>query len=247
MGVDRLRVDCRNCGLYRLCLPRGLNAVDRERLESIIECHATVRRGECLFGAGDEFRTIYAVRSGAVKTRVSMPNGRQQIIGFHLPGELLGLEAINSGHHNCTAEAMERTGVCEIPYDRFERLSRRLPTLQSQLLRIMSREIGYARSMSMLLNKKSARAQLVMFLLNLSSRLRQRGFSDRVYQLSMSRRDLANYLGVSVETVCRLFARLQMEGILRIQRRSVELLDLPAMRNIAGMPDLPEASLSDSA
>jgi CRP/FNR family transcriptional regulator len=239
MGINRLKVDCRNCGLYRLCLlPQGLNASDRERLESIVECRVSIRRGESLYSAGDRLRSIYAIRSGSVKTCVPAPDGRQQISGFHLPGEILGLEAIHAGYYYCTTEAMESTSVCEIPYVRYEELARRLPTLHERLLKIMSNEIGYAQILLMPGHKRSARAQLAIFLLNLSNRLRQQGFSDSVYHLRMSRGDLANYLGVSMETLCRLFARLQEEGILRIQRRRVHLLDLPALRNIAGIPDL---------
>jgi CRP/FNR family transcriptional regulator len=235
MAIHRLQVDCRNCGLYRLCLARGLDTADRERWESIIHSHASLSRGECVYSTGDEFHSIYAVRSGAIKTSFTTPDGYSQISGFHLPGELLGLEAISDGSYRCTAQALERSDVCEIPYERFEQLARRSPGLHYRLQKIMSSEIGYARSLMMLRNKKSARAQLAVFLLNLSSRLRQRGFSDRDCGLSMSRKDLANYLGVSVETVSRLFARLQEDGILRIQRRSVHLLDLPAMRDIAGI------------
>jgi CRP/FNR family transcriptional regulator, anaerobic regulatory protein len=235
MAAHRLKVDCRNCGLYRLCLARGLGPADREQLESIILSHASLGRGECVFSAGDAFHSIYAVRSGAIKTSFPASDGHPQISGFHLPGELLGLEAISDGRYRCTAEAMERSDVCEIPYERFEQLASRAPELHTRLQQIMSSEIGYARRLTMLRHKKSTRAQLAVFLLNLSSRLQQRGFSAQICRLSMSRKDLANYLGVSVETVCRLFARLQADGILRIQKRSVHLLDLPALRNIAGL------------
>lgn len=221
--------------MHRLCLAGQLGAAERERLESIILVHSCLARGERLFSEGDRFQSIFAVRSGAIKTSFTASDGRSHISGFHVPGELLGLEAISAGIYRCTAEALERSDVCEIPYHRFEELARQSPGLHSRMHDIMSREIGYARSLMILPRKKNARTQLAVFLLNLSSRLRQRGFSEEVCRLSMSRKDLANYLGISAETLSRLFAGLQKDHILRIHRRSIHLLDLPALQDIAGL------------
>lgn len=236
MAGRRLQIDCQDCGLCRLCLARELDAADREQLASRVLVHTSLTCGECLFSAGEAFRSIYALRSGAFKTHFAAADGHSQISGFHLPGELLGLEAISGGAYHCTAEALERSAVCEIPYEAFGRLAHHSQRLHSRLHEIMSRELGYARSLMMLSHKKSARTQLALFLLNLSSRLQARGFSGQICHLSMSRKDLANHLGISVETLCRLLASLQRDRILRIQRRSVQLVDLHALRDIAGLP-----------
>ena len=233
---SRISVSCQNCGLFLICLPGGLNTIDLKLLDTIIKCRRPIKRNEVLFRTGEPFQFVYAIQSGSVKTTILTEDGREQVTGFHFPGELLGLDAISPGHHSHTARSLERTRICEVPFRRFEALAQRLPKLQSQMLRIMSNQIGYIQNLSMPLRRNSTKAKLAIFLLNLSERLRQRGFSDTEYHLSMSRNDIANYLGVAVETVCRLFTLLQEEGVLWIQRRHIYFLDLPLLRNIAGLP-----------
>jgi CRP/FNR family transcriptional regulator len=234
--LDQIRVACKDCNLFQLCLPVGIDAKELEELDNIIKRRRPVKRGEHLFRVGDPFQAIYAVRSGSIKTYTPTEDGHEQVTGFHLPGELLGLDAINLQHHPCAAKALETTSVCEIPFDRLEELSMRLPSLQHQLLKIMSKEILHDQSLLMLLGKKSAEERLAALLLSLSTRYQQRGFSPSDFYLSMSRNDIGNYLGLAVETVSRLFTRFQDEGLLSVQRKHVRIIDLPRMRAIANAP-----------
>ena len=231
--LDHIKVACNDCSLFQLCLPVGIDAKELDELDSIIKRRRPLKRGEHLFHVGSPFQAIYAVRSGSIKTYSPTEDGHEQVTGFHLPGELLGLDAINLLHHPCAAKALETTSYCEIPFDRLEELSTRMPSLQHQLLKIMSKEILHDQSLLMLLGKKSAEERLAALLLSLSSRYQQRGFSPTDFYLSMSRNDIGNYLGLAVETVSRLFSRFQDEGLLDVQRKHIGIADLPRLRAIA--------------
>ena len=231
--IDQFKVACKDCNLFQLCLPVGIDAQELDELDSIIKRRRPVKRGEHLFRVGDPFQAIYAVRSGSIKTYTPTEDGHEQVTGFHLPGELLGLDAINLQHHPCAAKALETTSLCEIPFNRLEELSMRLPSLQHQLLKIMSKEILHDQSLLMLLGKKSAEERLAALLLSLSSRYQQRGFSPTDFYLSMSRNDIGNYLGLAVETVSRLFTRFQEEGLLKVQRKHVCITDIDRLSAIA--------------
>ena len=232
--LDAIKVACKDCNLFQLCLPVGIDAKELEELDSIIKRRRPVKRGEHLFHVNDPFQAIYAVRSGSIKTYTPTEDGHEQVTGFHLPGELLGLDAINLLHHPCAAKALETTSICEIPFDRLEELSMRLPSLQHQLLKIMSKEILHDQSLLMLLGKKSAEERLAALLLSLSTRYQQRGFSPTDFYLSMSRNDIGNYLGLAVETVSRLFTRFQDDGLMKVDRKHILLLDVPALEALVG-------------
>jgi len=225
VSLSGLKAACRNCSLYHLCLPLGIDADDMEELDRIIRRRRPLRRGEYLFQPGDSFKSLYAIRSGSVKTYAPTEEGYEQVTGFHLPGELVGLDAITRECHPCAARALETTSVCEIPFERLEELGAKIPGLQRQLLRLMSKELLEDEQLMMLLGKKSAESRLAALLLGISERLRQRGFSPREFNLSMSRNDIANYLGLAVETVSRLFTRFQSDGLLTVERKHVVLLD----------------------
>lgn len=229
------KVACGDCSLHSLCLPVGIDREDLEEVDRIIKRRRPIQRGDQLFVSGDAFRSIYAVRSGSLKTFNLTDDGREQVTGFFLPGELVGLEAIGSGVHRSTTRALETTSVCEIPYAEFEAVSRHIPSLPQQLLRIMSREMHQDHLLLMLLGKRSADERLAAFLLNLSERFGQRGYSPNEYNLSMSRNDIANYLGLAVETVSRLFSRLQDDGIIAVRSRHVRLVDRDRLRALAGV------------
>jgi CRP/FNR family transcriptional regulator len=231
--LDQVKVACKDCNLFQLCLPVGIDAQELEELDSIIKRRKPLKRGEHLFHVGTTFQSIYAVRSGSIKTYSPTEDGHEQVTGFHLPGELLGLDAINLNHHPCAAKALETTSLCEIPFDRLEELNAHLPSLQQQLLKIMSKEILHDQSLLMLLGKKSAEERLAALLLSLSNRYQQRGFSPTDFYLSMSRNDIGNYLGLAVETVSRLFSRFQEEGLLSVQRKHIGITNLPQLRAIA--------------
>lgn len=243
--LDQFKVACKDCNLFQLCLPVGIDARELEELDNIIKRRRPLKRGDHLFHVGTPFQSIYAVRSGSIKTYAPTEDGHEQVTGFHLPGELLGLDAINLEHHPCAAKALETTSLCEIPFDRLEELSTRLPSLQHQLLKIMSKEILHDQSLLMLLGKKSAEERLAALLLSLSERYLQRGFSPTDFYLSMSRNDIGNYLGLAVETVSRLFSRFQDEGLLNVQRKHVCITDLPQLRIIANAKDAERANGND--
>lgn len=227
------RVACKDCGLFQLCLPVGIDSADLDLLDSIIKRRRPLKRGEHLFQLGEPFQAIYAVRSGSIKAYIPTEDGHEQVIGFHLPGELVGLDAISSQIHPCAAKALETTSVCEIPFERLEELSERIRSLRHQLLRIMSREILHEQSLLMLLGKKNAEERLASLLVSLSGRYQQRGFSPTEFNLSMSRNDIGNYLGLVVETVSRLFTRFQDEGLLTVERKHIRILDLPRLNALA--------------
>ncbi len=233
ISLSRIKVACKDCSLFQLCLPVGIDANDLELLDRIIKRRRPLKRGEHLFHVGNPFSSIFAVRSGSIKTYAPTEDGHEQVTGFHLPGELLGLDAINAERHPCAAKALETTSLCEIPYDSFEELCNRLPSLRQQLLKIMSKELLHDQSLLTLLGKKSAEERLAALLVSLSSRYRQRGFSATEFNLSMSRNDIGNYLGLAVETVSRLFSRFQDEQLLIVQRKYIRILDLPRLQQIA--------------
>ena len=229
------KVACQDCSLFQLCLPVGIDQNDLAEVDRIIKRQRPIQRGAPLFATGDKFRSIYAVRSGSLKTSVLIEDGREQVTGFFLPGEMVGLDAIGSGVHTCTARALETTSVCEIPYDDLEAIGARIPSLPRQLLRIMSREMHHDQLLLLLLGKRSADERLAAFLFSLSQRFALRGYSPNEFNLSMSRNDIANYLGLAVETVSRLFSRLQEEGILVVHSRHVQLRDVARLRALAGI------------
>ena len=221
-----IKVSCKDCSLLELCLPRGLGKEEMKQLDNIIQRSKPLHHGESLFRIGHSFNSLYVVRAGSVKTYIPTQSGNDQILGFHLSGELLGLDALEKDVHTCTAVALETTMICEFPFCHFEQICQQLPELYHQMYKLMSKEISNDHRMLLLLGKKSAEERLATFLLNLSNRFKKRGFSAKEFNLSMSRHDIANYLGLAVETVSRLFSRFQEEGLVSVQRRHVYIHDL---------------------
>lgn len=232
ISLTKIRIACESCSLHQLCLPLGLHGDDLHRLENIIKRSHPLKKNETIFHQGDHFQSIFAIRSGSVKTITVANDGSEQITGFHLPGELVGLDAVSSDCHPCSAKALETTSYCEIPFAQLELLSGELPSLRHQLLKIMSKEITHDANLLMLLGKKTADERLASLLLSLSTRLSTRGFSATEFNLSMSRNDIANYLGLAVETVSRLFTRFQDQGLIKVDGKYVKLLTL---ENLKGM------------
>lgn len=232
--LESVRTACKQCSLMRLCLPMHVGNDGLQRLDRIIQRRRPVRRGDHLFHAGDRFEAVYAVRSGALKTYTATEDGQEQVTGFHLPGELVAMDAIGPGTHPTSAKALETTSVCEIPFARLEELANRIPDLQHHLFRLLSNEIHSDHEMLLTLGKMPAEARLAAFLLNLSARFRQRGYSPTEFLLPMSRNDIGNYLGLAVETVSRLFTRFQEEGVLSVDRRDILIPDLDRLREYTG-------------
>lgn len=235
VSLKALRIACRDCRLNEICLPVGLATSDMERLDAIIDRKRPLNRGERLFRRGDRFQRLYAIRSGSLKTYTNSADGQEQVMGFLLPGELAGLNAIADGVHPLSAQALETTSICEIPFTQLEALSAQLPSLQHELLRIMSQEIRADEKAMAVLGQKSAEERLAAFLVDLSVRFEHRGFSPCRFNLSMTRGDIGNYLGLALETISRLFTRFQTEGLLHVDRKNIELLDRKRLATYAGV------------
>ena len=225
--------DCRNCGAYHLCMSLWLKTGDSSLLERVVKKKQVFKRGEVLYRMGQSLEYIYVIRGGSVKTCVGSEDGQVQVMGFHAAGELLGLNAIGTRQHNCEARAMATTSVCEVSVDRFEELAREDPAIQYEVFKIMSAEIRHSQEMLLLLGKHNAEERLAAFLLSLSQQFAKRNCSATEFYLSMSRSDIGNYLGIAEETVCRVFARLEDEGLISSECRHIKLNDLKRLQHVA--------------
>jgi CRP/FNR family transcriptional regulator len=225
---------CSTCNLRELCLPVGFSAPDLERLDGLVTQRRSVPRGEALFRSGDSFEAMYAVRAGFFKTRVMSEDGREQVTGFQMAGELLGLDGICDNTHACDAVALEDSQVCVISYGKLEELSREFAELQRQFHRIMSREIVRDHTVMLLLGGMRAEERVAAFLLNLTQRLQARGFSHSSLVLRMSREEIGTYLGLRLETVSRCFSKFQTDGVLQVKDRQIQVLDHAALQRFAG-------------
>lgn len=229
-------IHCQDCSISQLCIPLGLNSDELDELDNIIERKKPIQKSQELFKAGEELKALYAIRAGSVKSYTITEQGDEQITGFHLAGDLIGFDAINTGSHPSFAQALETSMVCEIPYEVLDDLSGKLPRLRQQIMRLMSNEINGDQQMILLLSKKTAEERLAAFLHGLSSRFSQRGFSAREFRLTMTRGDIGNYLGLTVETVSRLLGRFQKTNLIEVDGKYIRILDLPALAQLAGAP-----------
>ncbi len=233
--TSKFTVSCQNCGLSELCIPHALTDSEMDEVDSIVKRGKPLQRGEYLYNTGDKFSSLYAVRSGSLKVFSIDDDGEEQVIGFYLPGEILGMDAIDSSMHNCTAKAMETSSVCEIPYTSVEQLASQIRNLQVHMYKLLSREIRVDHELQLLLAKKTAEERIGAFLMNLSIRYSQRHLSSTRFRLPMARSDIGNYLGLAVETVSRIFTRLQTMGVLKVEGKEVEILDRPALCQLSHM------------
>ncbi|WP_336367197.1 helix-turn-helix domain-containing protein [Marinobacter sp. C2H3] len=229
---DLLKASCHQCSLSNLCLPLAVGEGDLARLEDIVYQGRVYNRGDHIFEQSDRARSCFAVKSGAVRTSIVNENGDEQVTGFFLPGELVGLESLSGGDYACTARALERTSLCEFPVDKLEQLSGALPDLQHHMFHLMGQEIQTGHQMAMLLSRNTAEQRIAALLLSLSSRFQRRRLSPTRLTLPMPRSDIASFLGLAVETVSRVFTRFQKQGLIHAQGRQVELLDLPALQAV---------------
>ncbi|QEW07039.1 fumarate/nitrate reduction transcriptional regulator Fnr [Nitrincola iocasae] len=236
------QVHCSTCSLSSLCLPVSLNMTEMERLDTIIDKSRPLKKGEHLFRQGDTFGSVYAIRAGSVKSYSITDDGEEQITGFFFPGELVGLSAYDTSTYPVSVKVLETTTVCEIPFERLDELSGHMPELRRQLLRTMSKEICNDQQMMMLLSKKNAEQRVASFLLKLSQRFHERGYSASFFRLSMSRNEIGNYLGLAVETISRIFTRFQTLGLIHVDGKEVEILDSEKLNEHSG-----EAQSTDNA
>jgi CRP/FNR family transcriptional regulator, anaerobic regulatory protein len=231
-AVTRMPTHCSTCNLREVCLPCGMNQDEMALLGDVVYTRRRVKRGDTLFHAGSDFDSIFAIRSGFFKSNVLLEDGRDQVTGFHMAGEILGLDGIGTGHHTVDVEALEDSEVCIIPYARLEE-----PGLQRQLHKVMSRELVRDHGVMMLLGTMRAEERLAAFLLNLSQRFVARGFSPTEFHLRMTREQIGSYLGLSLETVSRAFSRFQAEGHIAVQQKHIRIVDLKGLRAVMHQPN----------
>ena len=231
---EPFKVACSSCNLRELCLPVGMSNEQMERLDELVTARRAVARGEPLFRSGDSFQSLYAVRTGFFKTCVASEDGREQVTGFQMAGEVLGLDGIGTDRHTCDAVALEDSQVCVIPYHQLEDLTRELSDLQRQFHKIMSREIVRDHGVMLLLGSMRAEERLAAFLLNLTQRLRARGFSSSSLVLRMTREEIGSYLGLKLETVSRAFSKFQDEGLLEVKQRQITVLEPAKLQQLVG-------------
>ena len=225
LDLARLRQGCAQCSLQQLCLPAGIGADDLVRLDDIVRRRRPVERGERLFRAGDLLSSVFVARDGAFKTVTISEDGEEQVLGFHLPGELIGLDAMGDGIHRCEAIALTTANVCDVPFKELANVAAQLPILQQQLLRVIGQSVNRDSDHMDILLRRQANERIALFLHGLRERYRVIGMSAVAFKLPMSREDIARYLGLALETVSRGFTRLQEDGVIGVQGRHVEILN----------------------
>lgn len=233
LNIGALKASCSTCSMHQLCLPMGLEDNEINRLDQVIGGRRRVAKDEPLYKMGEPFRNLYAIRFGHFKTYQINARGDQQVTGFQMAGELLGMDAISSGYHSCDAVALEDSEVCEIPFNRLEELFGHVPNLLRHFHRIMSQEITREQNVMLLLGNMRADQRFSAFLTNLSARYAARGYSPNSFQLRMSREDIGNYLGLTIESVSRLLSRFKKQGLIKVDKREMTLLEPARLKAIA--------------
>jgi CRP/FNR family transcriptional regulator, anaerobic regulatory protein len=233
IDVHKLKAACSSCSLRELCLPAGLDPQELQKLDGTIKRRRPVRRGDYLYRTGGELHSLYAIRTGFMKSCALREDGREQIAGFHMMGDLMGLDAIGSSRHVCDAVALEDSEVCEIPFAALEQLARDMPSLQQHFHRIMSREIVRDHGVMLLLGTMRAEERIAAFLLGLSQRFAARGYSPNEFHLRMTRQEIGSYLGLKLETISRVLSRLHEENIIALRAKHVKIVDMNALRGLS--------------
>jgi len=235
-----LRRGCASCSLQQLCLPAGIGLSDLQQLEDIVKRKRPVEAGERLFRQGDSMSAVFVARDGAFKTVLVNEAGDEQVIGFHLPGELIGLDALGTGEHRCEAVALTGANVCEVPFSELSSVAAAVPGLQRQLMRVIGQSVGRDQDHREILVRRQASERIALFLHGLSERLRIIGEPAENIRLPMSREDIARFLGLALETVSRGFTRLQDDGVISVHGRKVQILDMGELERLAHGDDAGE-------
>ena len=225
MNPLAIKVACSNCNLRELCMPVGLNEEQLKRIDEVVAVRRKIKRGAALFRNGETFTSLYAIRTGFFKTCVATEDGRDQVTGFQMAGEIIGLDGIVNDHHTCDAVALEDAEVCVMPFDRIEELSREVTALQTHVHKIMSREIVREHGVMLLLGSMRAEERLAAFLLNLVQRLHARGFSQSELVLRMTREEIGSYLGLKLETVSRTFSKFVEDGLITVKQKVIHIIE----------------------
>ena len=219
-----LQTQCTTCSLKELCLPIGLNPEEFKQLDAIVKQGRRVKKGEFLFHTGEAFTSLFAIRTGFFKTTINTQDGRDQVTGFFMSGEMMGMDGLGGNAYTCDAVALEDSDVCELPFGQLDELGKYLPRLNLHFFRMMSREIVRDQNVMLLLGNMRAEERLAAFLLNLSDRLHCRGFAAHDFILRMSREEIGSYLGLKLETVSRTLSRFHQEGLIVVEHKHIRLL-----------------------
>ncbi len=230
--VSRGQMVCSSCNVKDKCLVADLDADTMRQLEALVKTRIRLRKGDTLYRAGGPFGALYAIRSGSLKTVLLAEDGREQVAGYHMPGEVVGLDGIGNDVHECQAMALEDSEVCALPFESIAQVARDSAAFQNNLHRYLSREIARQRTLMLLLGTMRAEQRLAAFLLDLSQRYQARGYSSSEFVLRMTREEIGSYLGLKLETISRLLSRLQQEGLIQVQGRVVKLLERPALKQL---------------
>jgi CRP/FNR family transcriptional regulator len=234
ISIRDLKAHCSTCSLRELCLPVGLDPEDLKQVDALVNHRIKLKKGDSLYRAGEPFGSLFAIRLGSLKTTVLAEDGREQVSGYHMLGDIVGLDGLGTDRHGCQALALEDTEVCVLPFDRLEHLAQNVAALQRNLYQLLSKEISRDQNIMLLLGSMRAEERLAVFLLNLAERYRLRGYSSTEFVLRMTREEIGSYLGLKLETVSRLFSRFQEEGLIQVQGRAVKLLDPMALKRLIG-------------
>tara|TARA_R110000737_G_C14556989_1_gene481606 strand:- start:229 stop:948 length:720 start_codon:yes stop_codon:yes gene_type:complete len=228
-------IHCQNCSISELCLPFSLNEQELESLDNIIVRKRPIHKGEQIFHDGQPMNALYAIRAGTFKTYTVNAQGEEQVTGFHLAGDVLGFDAIADVKHPSFAKALETSMVCEIPYNTLDILSTNMPKLKKQVLRMMSSEIREEQQMLTLLNHKNAEQRLATFISTLSIRYHARGLSASEFRLTMTRSDIGNYIGLTVETISRLLNRFHKSDLIQVDGKLITIVNITKLNACAGL------------
>jgi len=232
ISIRDLKIHCATCSMRELCLPSGLSPAEMGQVDAMIGKRTKLKKGDALYRAGEPFASLFAIRLGSLKTTVLAEDGREQVSGYHMPGDLVGLDGISTDRHGCQAVALEDTEVCALPFARIEELARDVPGLQHNLHLFLSREIARDHGVMLSLGSMRAEERLALFLLNLAERYRRRGYSSTEYVLRMTREEIGSYLGLKLETVSRLFSSFQKDGLIDVQQKHVRIRDSEGLERL---------------
>ena len=222
-------IHCQSCSFSHLCLPVSLNDNELESLDDIIERKKPLQKHAVLFSEDTPFKSLFAVRSGSFKSVIRTEDGQEQVVGFHLPGDLIGFDSLDAQTHQSSAIALETSMVCELPYHMLDEMAERFPKLRKQIMSFMSSDIQQKHELMMLLNKRKAEERLLYFLTHLSQRYAERGFSEKQFNLTITRNEIGNYLGLTIETISRLLTRFQKEKLITVDGKLIEILEYDLM------------------
>lgn len=229
---NNIKAQCSTCSLRELCLPENLHIQDFEKLDGVIRQSRRIKKGGYLFHSGEDFSSLFAIRTGFFKTTVTTPDGRDQVTGFFMSGELIGMDGISDNVYVNDAIALEDSEVCELPFERMDELVKLVPSLQMHFFRLMSREIVRDQNVMLLLGNMRAEERLSAFLLNLSQRLQSRGFAANDFILRMSREEIGSYLGLKLETVSRTLSRFNQEGLISVEHKHIKILQPEQLKSL---------------